>query len=60
MSQLSVLTFNIWGLWLVSKRREERVRYAWSAQSICYRVLPIAYAVAYPVHTASAVVFARL
>eukprot|EP00878_Enallax_costatus_P034654 GHUV01038440.1.p2 GENE.GHUV01038440.1~~GHUV01038440.1.p2 ORF type:complete len:122 (+),score=40.74 GHUV01038440.1:259-624(+) len=27
MGELSVLTFNIWGLWLVSKRREERVRH---------------------------------
>lgn len=25
---LSVLTLNIWGLWLVSKRRSERVRCA--------------------------------
>jgi hypothetical protein len=24
---LSVLTLNIWGLWLVSKRRYERVKY---------------------------------
>ena len=26
--QLRVLTLNCWGLWLVAKRREERLRYA--------------------------------